>query len=193
MATGGWFPSSSWGPWGDAGTGLKVSCVACAVVGTELGSRPCEIRGRPKRRSCLQAMNIQREMTIQKLPSYWSESTSQLPGVELGCTSLDFVVNPRRFVSSSNHDWRQIGFAFTPAFTGSGHTKKPVSLSHHPDSIFQSAPKGMKIIFTNLNPKVIWHTSKSKMILSMPWLTFTRIPENAPDLELPGLPWTIQC
>ena len=142
MAAGRRFPSRSWGAWGDAGTGLKVCCVVCAVVGTELGSRLCEIRERPKRRSCPHTTNIQRETTVQKLPSYWSESTFRLPGVELGCTNLDFVMYPRRFVSSSSHDWRQNeAFHSLQHLLGQDFIKELVSLFHNLDSIFQSAPE----------------------------------------------------
>jgi len=52
VAAVGWFPSQTSGAWAGRGVKLKVSSVVCAVVGTELGSWPCEIRERPKRRLC---------------------------------------------------------------------------------------------------------------------------------------------
>lgn len=57
--------------------------------------------------------------------------------------------------------------------------KEVISLCHSLDSIFQRPPKRKKITSRNLNSKVIWHASESKMALYMPWLTFS-IPENVP-------------
>lgn len=101
-----------------------------------------EIRESPKRRSCPHTVNIQRKATVQKLLSYWSEPTSRLPGVEPVCTILDFVMNPRRFVSSSNHDCRQNEVFYSlQHLLDQDFSKEWVGPFHNFDSTFQSTPE----------------------------------------------------
>lgn len=101
-----------------------------------------EIRESPKRRSCPHITNIQRKAMVQKRFSYWSEPRFRLAGVELGCTILDFVMNPRRFVSSSNHDWRQNEVFYSiQNLLSQDFSKEWVSPFHNLDSIFQSTPE----------------------------------------------------
>lgn len=75
-----------------------------------------------------------------KAPQLLLRVNFQTTGIELGCTSLHFVMKPRRLVFSTNHDWRQNEvFHLLQHLFGWDFTEELVSLFHNLDSIFQNA------------------------------------------------------
>lgn len=170
----------SWGARGGAGTGLRVCCVAWAVLGTELGSHPHEIQETPNWTG-LHTMNNQRETMVQKRHRYCSESTSRLPGVELGCTILD-LMNLRRFVfiytvTGDKMDFSSYSFSF---FLSLDFIKELVGLFHKIVIILQSVQRKERKLLSQISiQKWFGMLQKGKTLPSMPWLIFRRVPEKS--------------